>query len=274
MPEIAEVETFRRQLSPLLSGEVIQSFSCSHPRSIRRHENVDDFIQHVVGVEIDEVLRHGKYLALRLANGDYLNVHLRMSGRFLTYDQSSYEAGNNPKHSHVIFTTDKNVFVFVDPRTFGELWITRGLTPEMTRGLDSFDSTVAKREKVLLDIRSTNKPLKTVLLDQNILSGIGNIYADEICADARLNPTRKYSTLTQGELNRLNQSCGSVLTQAVLLRGSSLRDESFRDLYGEIGNFQTRHVVHAKKNCARCGNFVEKTKTAGRSTYFCPNCQK
>lgn len=274
MPELAEVETFKRQLDPLLLNSKIRKFTVTHPRSIRRHNDLDELQRRILGHKIVATHRHGKYFAIEFETGDFLNIHLRMSGRFVASEKAKYSPSTNPKHSHVVIETDSHVFVFVDPRTFGELWLTTGITEEMKRGVDAFASTFAEREKVFQEIDGSKRPIKTILLDQNILSGIGNIYADEICASARIKPTRIFSSLTEGERKRINESCGKVLADAVALRGSSLRDESFRDLFGEIGQFQSQHAVHARKECANCGSEIIKVKVAGRSTYYCEKCQK
>lgn len=274
MPELVEVETFKRQLEEVLLDKKIESFVVTHPRSFRRHSNSADISKKLIGNRICKITRHGKYLAFEFIDGYFLNAHLRMSGRFLSFLNEDYDQTKNPKHTHIIFSTDKNTILFIDPRTFGEMWLTLGPTEETKYGLDAFESTVDQRNFVFENLRKSKRPIKSVLLDQKILSGIGNIYADEICANARLRPTRKIDTLSDGELLRINQSCGSVLAKAIDARGSSLRDESFRDLHGEIGQYQLEHKVHARKTCGFCGQEIEKTKILGRTTYFCPKCQK
>lgn len=273
MPEIAEVETIRLQLVEKLLDEQIESFESFHRRSIRRHFSPEEISARVVGEKIIGFIRHGKYLAIELSSGDYLNIHLRMSGRLLIIPVGEFKVGKLPKHSHVRIRTKRYFLVFIDPRTFGELWVTISMTDEMSNGIDALNGSHKEKLSQLENYAKSSRPLKSILLDQNILSGIGNIYADEICSDARVRPTRNMNELNKNDFVSLLNSIDNVLSQAVTNRGSSLRDESFRDLYGEIGLQQKFHVVHARKTCRKCGTGIVKTKIASRSTYFCPSCQ-
>lgn len=275
MPEIAEVETFRYQLEPLLVGQSITSFTSSHPRSTRRHDSSQEVSNAVVGKSIISVNRHGKYLAIVFDDDTHLNIHLRMSGRLIVSDINEYDELNNPKHSHVVFSTDKHVFVFIDPRTFGEIWVTSGVTKESLKGIDALNSTSDEITDVLKECSKSKRMLKAFLLDQNFLSGIGNIYADEICFEAKIRPDALLNSLSEKEMKVVAVAVGKIINRACELRGSSLRDESFRDLYGEIGSYQKEHQVHAKagEKCI-CGSEILKIKVASRTTYFCENCQK
>ena len=274
MPEIAEVETFKRQLEPLLVGKTIISCETFHPRSTRRHKNAKDFISKVQGGHIVSFERHGKYLALVFDNNSRLNIHLRMSGRLLVSKKNEYNPELNPKHSHIIFSTDENVFIFVDPRTFGEMWVTENSTQEHEKGVDALTSSEKDLFEVLDNARKSKRTLKGFLLDQSEITGIGNIYSDEICFNAKIYPAKQLNLLSDDDVKRIIKAIKVVIPRACELRGSSLRDESFRDLYGEIGSFQKEHKVHAKagEHC-ECGATIEKTKVAGRSTYYCPKCQ-
>jgi formamidopyrimidine-DNA glycosylase len=272
MPEFAEVETFRRQLEPLLINQKITSFESFHPRTTRRHLSPNEIRDAIVGSRVGEVKRHGKYIDIVFDSGIHLNIHLRMSGRILSYEKDSYDPRNNPPHAHVIFTTDKYIFLFVDPRTFGEMWLTsEALVHE---GIDVLAPT-AQRKKVLDAMSKSSRSIKAILLDQKYTSGIGNIYADEICAEAQLLPSRPMNSLTATELDRLNKAIDVVRTEAIEARGSSLKDKSFRDMHGELGHHQMKHRVHARagKPCPNCGAQILKTRVAGRGTYFCPHCQ-
>lgn len=274
MPEIAEVETFKRQLEPLLVGKTIISCETFHPRSTRRHISGKEFQEKLTGRQVKSFVRHGKYLAARLDNESYLNIHLRMSGRLLVARTSEYKKADNPKHSHIIFSTDENVFVFVDPRTFGEMWLSNGVPKEHSKGIDAFKSTNEELLKVLLENSKSNRTLKGFLLDQSYITGIGNIYSDEICFAAKINPSTKLCELSDKDFEKIVQAIKRVIPLACDLRGSSLRDESFKDLYGEIGSYQKEHKVHAKAGePCECGAEIIKTKVAGRSTYFCRVCQ-
>jgi len=272
MPELAEVETFKIQLSKELIGETIIRVKVNHLRSIRRHETPKEFIDLLVNQKIIDITRFGKYLALHLENGLILNAHLRMSGRFL----KNASCVDDPKHSHIILETKNNRVVFVDPRTFGEMWITKSVTQETTVGIDALLSDKTELQNILTNLGAVSKrPIKSVLLDQKYISGIGNIYADEICAESKLDINKRICDLTKREIEELVVSIKAVFNKAVKYRGSSLRDESFVDLYGKIGQYQKFHIVHAKKDmlCGNCSGQITKTKIAGRTSYFCENCQ-
>lgn len=275
MPEIAEVETFKRQLEPLLIGQKIVSCDTFHPRSTRRHKSNRDFINKLVGREVVTFARHGKYLAAILDNGSYLNIHLRMSGRLLVSKKLEYKREENPKHSHIIFETLNDVFVFVDPRTFGEMWITDSMPIEHDKGIDALNSSSGELQKMLKANLKSKKTLKSFLLDQQFITGIGNIYSDEICYHAKVHPAMPLNALDEKSVSKVVLAIKVVLPLACELRGSSLRDESFRDLYGEIGSYQKEHKIHAKAGePCECGAEIQHIKVAGRSTYFCPSCQE
>ncbi len=273
MPELAEVETFRRQLEPLLLGNTIESIELFHPRITRRHPNKKIFIKEVEGATVKKVSRYGKYLILELSPVSFLNIHLRMSGRFLVFDSENFEISMLPKHSHVVIYTKEKVVAYIDPRTFGEFWLTKSRTPEIDKGIDAFDSSQYQLYEKLSQYALSKRPIKTILLDQSVVSGIGNIYADEICANAQVLPTKRTCDLSDSENSKIVKSIKSVLQSAIDDRGSSLKDESFRDLYGNVGQYQNKHLVHARKTCSKCGSEIGKTKLAGRSTYFCRHCQ-
>ncbi len=271
MPEIAEVETIRLQLDQLIVNKEISDFVSTHPRSTRRHVDAQEIRNALIGTKVRTTSRHGKYLTLNFDEHD-LNIHLRMSGRLLARDLKEYDSSQNPKHTHVIIKTLDHVILFVDPRTFGELWLDD--MSHLNKGIDALAGT----EKLLDAFMNlnTNRMLKAVFLDQNFIAGIGNIYADEICANAKVLPIRRVNELTKDELDRLAVSTTKVIKEAVENRGSSLRDESFSDLFGELGQYQKLHLVHDRfdQQCFECGASIVKVKVAGRSTYFCPKCQK
>lgn len=273
MPEIAEVETFKRQLEPYILHSCIEQFNVHNQRSVRR-QSAHELQALVVGQEVVKIIRHGKYMSFELKNHTYLNVHLRMSGRFLMFNRKEYNPSNNPKHSHIEIVFDDYVVVFIDPRTFGEMWVTEDIAAEMKRGIDALQTSHDQRVVSLRDYSSSKRPIKSILLDQNIISGIGNIYADEICADAMLSPHRRLADMSDEDIENICKSMKQVLNMAVELRGSSLRDESFKDLYGNIGQYQTKHCVHGRASCARCSGLTVKSKVVGRTTYECRLCQR
>jgi formamidopyrimidine-DNA glycosylase len=165
---------------------------------------------------------------------------------------------------------------FVDPRTFGEVFVTGGDLPELADlGVEPLDPALDPASlRRLLQARRVG--LKALLLDQHVVVGIGNIYADEILWRARISPSRPGQDLTRPQATRLHDSIVATLSEAIDHRGSSLADEQYRDLYGRVGDHQNFHHAHGREGqpCPRCGAVIRRVRVAGRSTYFCPRCQR
>jgi formamidopyrimidine-DNA glycosylase len=277
VPELPEVETLRRDLEQEFAGRRIDRVEVTGMRSIRRHLEVDEFAGRLQGRLVEAVGRRGKYVLARLDGGDVLVVHLGMSGQLLRSEACDPVA----RHTHVVITfADRRQLRFVDPRTFGELFVSHvdpleHDVPELAHlGLDPLDGAVgpARLGRLLLGRRAMLKPL---LMDQRFIVGIGNIYADEILFAARLRHDRSSASLTTVEIRRLHRAITRTLEDAIALRGSSLADLQYRDLFGETGGYQVRHHVYDREDepCTRCAGRIARVKTNGRSTFFCPDCQ-
>ncbi len=277
VPELPEVETIRRDLDKDVVGRKIKSVEVKGSRSIRRHRTSAQFRSRLEGKSITAVQRRGKYLLLRL-DGDVLVVHLGMSGQLLRV-KSAKEPKD--KHTHVTITfTQGGQLRFVDPRTFGEMFVTsaEGLeeaVPELAHlGFDPIDDVMSwTRFGEMLHAR--NARLKPLLMDQRFVAGIGNIYADEILFAAGLRYDRESSSLSSQEIRRLYRAMVETLQEAIKHRGSSLPDEQYRDVFGEVGDFQSLHKVYDRegKACRRCRNPIVRVKSGGRSTFLCEQCQ-
>ena len=178
------------------------------------------------------------------------------------------------KHSHVVMDLDDGRQLrFVDPRTFGELFVTTPDVPELARlGVDALAITRAELTRLLAGRRAR---IKTVLLDQRVVAGIGNIYSDEILWTAGVRGTRAAGSLRPAEIGRLHDATGAVLGAAVESRGSSLRDQQYVDLGGLTGTYQERHAVYGREGlpCSRCGRPVLRTVVAQRSHFWCRCCR-
>ncbi len=297
MPELPEVETLRQDLAREVVGRKIKAASVANGRSVRRHGSAKAFRALVEGRTIRSVARLGKYLLMELDSGNTLVVHLGMSGQLLRV-RSAKEP--KVKHTHVVLTfTQGGELRYVDPRTFGELFVSerpegvgpvsasaqsgpgaegaalRRAVPELARlGFDPVEDTMSwERFAALLHARRTG--LKALLMDQEFLAGIGNLYADEILFAAGLRYDRTSDSLSATEIRRLYRSVVEVLTDAIKHRGSTLADEQYVDLFGEVGDFQGQHQVYDREGqpCRRCRSTVARVKWSGRSTYFCPHCQ-
>jgi formamidopyrimidine-DNA glycosylase len=278
MPELPEVEVVRRDLEREVVGKKIKSVEVAGMRSIRRYRQRKPFIAALEGRKITGVERRGKYLILKLDDGNALVIHLGMSGQLLRA-KSAREA--TPKHTHVtIVFTQGGQLRFVDPRTFGELFVAPfdgieqevdelahlGIDPlETAMSWDYFGELVAQR----------HAKLKPALMDQKFLAGIGNIYSDEILFTAGLRWDRMSDSLSPEEVRRLYRSVIETLQDAVKYRGSSLADEQYVDLFGNKGEYQLHHKVYAREGdpCRRCRQPIVRQKAGGRSTFFCAACQ-
>jgi formamidopyrimidine-DNA glycosylase len=224
------------------------------------------------------VERRGKYLLVKLDGGEVLVIHLGMSGQ-LRRAAGTKEA--MAKHTHVVITfTQGGQLRFIDPRTFGEMFVTEldgiennvdelahlGLDPlESAMSWDYFGELVAQR----------HMKLKAALMDQKFIAGIGNIYSDEILHSAGLRYDRMSDELRPEEVRRLYRAVVEVLQDGVKYRGSSLADEQYVDLFGKKGGYQEHHQVYGRDGqaCLRCRRAIVREKYAGRSTFFCPFCQ-
>jgi formamidopyrimidine-DNA glycosylase len=280
VPELPEVETIRRDLEKEVAGKKIKEVVATGLRTIRRHKNKKDFVARLEGRKITGIQRKGKYLLVKLEGTptEVLVVHLGMSGQLLRA-KSAKEA--LPKHTHVVIRfTQGGELRYVDPRTFGELFVTKldeleQAVPELAHlGFDPLEGVMSWNRfgELLAAKRAKLKPL---LMDQKFLAGIGNMYADEILWAAGLRHDRSSDALTSQEVRRLYRAMIETLQDAIKHRGSSLADEQYRDLFGEVGDFQSQHKVYDREGqaCRRCRSVIQRVKWSGRSTFFCPQCQ-
>ena len=277
MPELPEVETVRRGLAQHLVGRRITAVEVGRERAVRRTSR-EELIAGLTDTVVDRAERRGKYLLLPLDSGDTLMIHLRMSGQVLLATPGALR----PPHTHVVLHLDDGLEVwFVDPRTFGEVVVfdpdrVAIEVPELARmGVDPiaepFDVPALRAA-----FGFSRRALKPLLLDQHVVAGIGNIYADEILHRARLRPDRPADTLDRRRLVALHDSIVTVLTDAIAAGGSTLGDAQYVDLMGEGGSYQDDHRVYGRdgQRCTTCGRgWIRRTMSGGRSTHFCPVCQ-
>jgi formamidopyrimidine-DNA glycosylase len=277
VPELPEVETLRRDLEKEVVGRRIKAVAVNGTRSVRRVTK-KVFIGRVEGHRIIGINRKGKYLLVRLDGGDILVVHLGMSGQLLRA-KSAKEP--KEKHTHAVFTFSQGGELrFVDPRTFGELFVTTPdelmtEVPELAHlGFDPLEDIMSWVDFGEL-LRKRNVKLKALLMDQKFIAGIGNIYSDEILFGAGLRWDRTSESLTSQEVRRLYRAMIETLQDAVKHRGSSLADEQYRDLFGAVGEFQSQHKVYDREGeaCRRCRSTIVRVKVNGRSSFLCEQCQ-
>ena len=279
MPELPEVETIRRDLQGEVVGRKIKSVEVRNGRTVRRHPSAKQFRARLEGRTIKAIERSGKYLLLSLDDGSTLVVHLGMSGQL-----QRAKSAKEPKapHTHAVLTFSQGGQLrFVDPRTFGELFVSAAPTegeralPELAHlGFDPLED-IMSWEKFWVLLSQHKSGLKALLMDQEFVAGIGNMYADEILFAAGLRYDRQSNSLSSQEVRRLYRSMVETLAEAVKRRGSSLADEQYRDLFGEIGDYQDQHQAYDREGqaCRRCRATIVRVKSGGRSTYFCDHCQ-
>jgi formamidopyrimidine-DNA glycosylase len=278
MPELPEVEVMRRDLEREIIGKRVKDVEADGMRSIRRHHNRKQFANRLVGKRITGIERRGKYLLAKLDGGEVLVIHLGMSGQLL---RTKGTRDAMTKHTHVVITfTQGGQLRFVDPRTFGEMFVTeldeveKHVSELAHLGIDPLEEPMSWDHFGRL-VASKHMKLKTLLMDQKFLAGIGNIYSDEILFGAGLRWDRMSDSLSPEEIRRLYRSMVETIQDAVKHRGSSLVDEQYVDLYGKPGDYQFHHKVYAREGeaCRRCRKPIVRQRIGGRSTFFCEACQ-
>ena len=279
MPELPEVETIRRDLQGEVIGKKIKAVEVRNGRTVRRHPSAKQFRAQLEGRSITAINRAGKYILVVLDDGATLVIHLGLSGE-LHRVKNVKEA--KVTHTHAVITfTQGGQLRFVDPRTFGELFVSAApaegepALPELAHlGFDPLEE-IMSWEKFWVLLSSHKAALKPLLMDQDFVAGIGNLYADEILFAAGLRYDRLSNSLSSQEVRRLYRSMVETLTEAVKRRGSSLADEQYRDLFGAVGEYQEQHQAYDREGqaCRRCRSVIVKVKSGGRSTYFCDHCQ-
>ncbi len=269
MPELPEVETVKEKLKKELLHQKIKDIKVLYDGIIAT--SLNDFKKNIVNQEIIDITRRGKFLIFEL-NNYYLVSHLRMEGKYFIKDID--EEIN--KHEHIIFYFDNFTLRYHDTRKFGKMYLVDKDklytdTPLSHIGLEPWDNKLTVT--YLKDKFNTNNHIKTLLLNQDIIAGIGNIYADEILFLAKINPNKLGKELTNKELELIIKYTKEVLEQGIKNKGTTIH--SFSSL-GVIGDNQNHLLVHTKEGqpCPVCNTIIKKMRVNGRGTYYCPNCQK
>ncbi|MCE7983588.1 MAG: bifunctional DNA-formamidopyrimidine glycosylase/DNA-(apurinic or apyrimidinic site) lyase [Caldilinea sp. CFX5] len=275
MPELPEVETYVRDLTPLLHNRTVAGVTVFWPRIIAL-PTVAEFTQAMVGQRFTSFGRRGKYMLLGLAGGDTLIIHLRMTGRVTVYDQPVAP----DKHTHVVFDlADGGQVHYQDSRKFGRLWLVANTAAVLHKLGEEPFAAAFDIDYLAAKLAGRTSSIKALLLDQAVVAGVGNIYADESLFRAGIHPTRPGHTLTWDELTRLHSAIQGVLGQAIDQHGSSLGRSNIQNYArpgGEAGEFQGEHKVFQRtgKPCPQCGQPIERIVITQRSTHFCPTCQQ
>lgn len=286
MPELPEVETIRRDLESLLVGRVFAQPEVRLPKIVK--SNQGEFAELLTNAEITGIDRVGKLLLFRLKDRPVsLHIHLKMTGQLIYRTDDRFVAGGHPwpalttelphKYTHLIFPfTDGTKLYFNDLRQFGFARLAPATEEEQVRqkfGLEPHDPEFTFDHFRSL-LRGRKTILKAFLLNQQLIAGLGNIYADEVCFAAHVRPDRPTASLTETEQDRLFQACRDILAEAITHRGTTLHD--YVDGNGEPGGYAKLLKVYGREgqHCLRCKNgVIAKIRLAGRGTHFCPNCQ-
>ncbi len=271
MPELPEVETIRRQLAPHLEGRTIVDAEILDPRWTRP-EPPDAVEAQLQGAIVRRVGRSGKYLVWELSGDRYLLAHLRMTGALL------FDPNVDPIHTRVRLELDQgHRLIYVDPRRFGTGHLMHGAAQRdayLAARLGAEPFTPAFTAAHLRELaRGRTAPIKSFVLDQRRIAGVGNIYADEALFRARIHPLRAAGKVTPAQWTELAGAIEEALAAGIEAKGATIDD--FRHVDGARGSFQDLFLVHRREGepCGRCGTTIRKIVVGGRGTYLCPRCQ-
>lgn len=269
MPELPEVETIRRELAPRVVGQTVVSVRLLWPQAVATPDP-ERFVQEMRGRRIEALCRRGKFLIFQLSGGRSLAIHLRMTGQLHLLPATE---ALHPHTRAVIYLDNNRALHFRDQRKFGRLYLVEDLeTVVGSLGPEPLEASW-QPEDLWQSLQGRRAPIKSVLLDQRVVAGLGNIYADEALFVAGLHPLRPANTLTQEEVRRLHTAIRKVLTEAITHGGTTIR--TYRRPGGTTGRYQRHRRVYGRENhpCPRCGTPIQRTRVGGRSAHFCPRCQ-
>jgi formamidopyrimidine-DNA glycosylase len=271
MPELPEVECLAQALYKSMVGQKVIAIDF-YRDNLREALAKEDIIKVCTSGEITKIFRRSKYVLFQFQNStEYLALHLGMSGQFVEASSSSPEK----PHTHVVFHLGNQYYHYIDPRRFGRLFVTPdysshpffknlGVEPLETRRLDLHLANLASQRR---------QPVKSFLMDHEVVVGVGNIYAAEALFQASISPLKPVNTLSKGEWVQLASSVKDVLRNAIKARGTTFRD--YRGADGAAGGNQVNLLVYGREGqtCYECGSTVLNTQISGRSTFYCGGCQ-
>lgn len=270
MPELPEVETVRSILEKNILNKTILDVEIRYDK-ILQNSTKEDFVNKLKNQTFIQMKRKGKYLICVLSDY-YLIVHLRMEGKFfLMHDEPL------SNHDHIIFKFNDSELRYNDTRKFGTMHLfertidINKINPLSKVGLEPFEEGFNINYLKPFFKKST-KPIKTTLLDQSIIAGLGNIYVDEVLFMSGLHPLQKTKDLTDDNIESIINNSKIVLQKAINLGGTTIR--SFQSSHDITGRFQNHLLVHTKSNCPKCNKSISKIRVGGRGTYYCEDCQK
>lgn len=271
MPELPEVETVRRILAAEILNKTVIDVKIYYSKIIENE--ADYFKKSLIGNNVTSMSRLGKYLIFNLNTDKSIISHLRMEGKFFYVDET-YPLN---KHIHLeIYFFDGKKLMYQDVRKFGRFVIKDTLDlytcePLSKLGMEPFDSNLSK-EVLYKSLRNKKIPIKTALLDQKVILGLGNIYVDEVLFAAKILPYRPANEVSLEECDKIIKNSKIILEKSILEKGTTIR--SYTSSLNVIGNYQNFLMVHTKEKCGFCQSSIYKIKIGGRTSYYCKNCQK
>ncbi len=279
MPELPEIESIRMYLRQHIVGKTLQKVEIIAPKMFIGDEKL------IIHKKVTDVLRSGKIVTIQFENNMYASLHLKLSGQILyAFDKNKAVFKNTIPRADsntmpakttkvILYFSDNSALYFNDMRMFG--WMKVSNKPEVIKGIDvlSTDFTFDYFEKVL---SKTSRAIKIILMDQDKIGGIGNIYANDALFTAKIHPARKANELTHDEAKTLYRSILDTIKDGLHYKGSSAKDELYVLPDGEKGAYQHHFKAYHKHGtaCVNCGTIMERIELGGRGTFFCPTCQK
>jgi len=268
MPELPEVETIKNDLTPQIVGRVFTDVKLSWPKAVRETAP-DEFRSRLIGQTIVGLERRGKYLIFRLSGGEALILHLRMSGALLLRSPSDADG-----FVRTVFSLDNGQELrFSDVRKMGMIWLVKDVREVTDKlGPEPFDAAFTP-QVMAQGLSKRSAPIKSVLMDQSFIAGLGNIYADEALFEAKIYPLKRAKELSHQDVKRLHKAIREVLDQAIAHRGTSI--SNYVDPAGQRGSnqYHLRLPRHEGSPCKVCNTPIQRLRLGGRSSYFCPRCQ-
>ncbi len=271
MPELPEVETVRRVLSEQIIGLKIVNIEIRYSSIVE--DDIDYFKNNIINKEIINISRLGKFLIFNLDNGNIIS-HLRMEGKYFYVPNNTLDN----KHIHVIFYLSNGYMLcYQDVRKFGRMVYKKNdalyTTPPLINvGFDPIISQNVNTDDIYNKINNKKIEIKTTLLDQSIIAGLGNIYVDEVLYACRINPHRASNTITIDEVNSIITESIRIFKLSIENKGTTIR--SYTSSLNVIGNYQNFLLVHTKNECSHCKSVLKRDKINGRTTYYCNSCQR
>ena len=271
MPELPEVETVKNVLKPIVIGKKILSIDILR-KTIIKNDDIDEFVNGLIDETFLDITRIGKFLIFHLSHDKVMISHLRMEGKYFEVD----EEDQNTKYARVVFHLDNgHKLCYDDSRTFGMMKLTDENHYRLEKDIAQLGPEPFNADPKILKRRceKSHLPIKSTLLDQTLMTGLGNIYADEVCFACKLHPLTQAKDLTLNQWKDIVNNSIRILNNAIEAGGSTIR--SYHPGKGIDGNFQTALLAYGKvgEECPRCGRLFRFMKVGGRGTTFCPNCQ-